>query len=212
MSGTLVLVRHGEIVRPIHSSNFDRAPLSAFGESQITDLARAWPAKRPTVVFASPLRRSIESATLLANSFGLRIRKRPCLKEWAADESGIPQPEYKALERRAWGNLDFVPPSKESLAQAAIRGRRCLEEIAETLDGSTAAVVGHGTLFSLVVAELKGVRATEAYKDSIGFASAAILQAGSGLRLVTDFQSYGVPLKSANEFSPTQSALTRPNP
>jgi len=56
------------------------------------------------------------------------------------------------------------------------------------------------------------VRATEAYKDSIGFASAAILQAGSGLRLVTDFQSYGVPLKSANEFSPTQSALTRPNP
>ena len=191
MRATLVLVRHGEIVRPLHTSNFDRAPLSAFGESQMTDLARAWPADRPSVAFASPLRRSIESAILLANTFGLPIRKRPCLKEWTADESGIPQPEYKALEHRAWANFDFVPPSKESLAQAAIRGRRCLEEIAEALGGSTAAVVGHGTLFSLVVAELKGERATEAYKDSIGFASAAILQASSGLRLVRDFRTYG---------------------
>jgi probable phosphoglycerate mutase len=193
LNGTLVLVRHGEIVRPAYTSNFDRAPLSDRGESQIRELARAWPADRPTRIFASPLRRSIESALLLAEAFGLSITKRACLKEWSADESGIAQPEYKALERKAWADFDFIPPSKESLAHAASRGRHCLEEIASTLDGSVAAVVGHGTLFSLVTSALKGERPTETYKDSIAFGYAAIVE-GSDLRLVRDFRRYGSEL------------------
>jgi len=189
VNGTLVLVRHGEIVRPAYTSNFDRAPLSERGEAQIQELARAWPVAPPTAIFTSPLRRSIESAILLAKAFGLSIQKRRCLKEWSADESGIPQAEYKALERRAWADLTFVPPSKESLAQAADRGRRCIEEIAEAVDDTTAAIVGHGTLFSLLRATLKGEHPTEAYKDSIGFAYAAILE-NSDLRLVRDFRMY----------------------
>ncbi len=191
MSATLVLVRHGEIVRPPYTSNFDRAPLSERGEEQIRGLARAWPGRRPSAVLASPLRRSIESAIILADAFQLSTSKRPCLKEWSADESGIPQPEYTALEKRAWADPDYVPPSKESLAQAGVRGRRCLEDIAKSSDGSTVAVVGHGTLFSLVTAALKGERPSEAYKNSIGFAAAAIMEAGSDLRLVLDFRTYG---------------------
>jgi probable phosphoglycerate mutase len=193
MTGTLVLVRHGEIVRPAYTSNFDRAALSHWGEAQIRALAQAWPVDRPTAIFASPLRRSIESALLLAEAFGLSIAKRPCLKEWSADESGVPQSEYKELERRAWADFDFVPPSKESLAQATMRSRRCIEEIAEEADGSTVAVVGHGTLLSLMTAALKGERPTEAYKDSIQFASAATVAVGSDLRLIRDFRSYGTP-------------------
>jgi broad specificity phosphatase PhoE len=192
VTGTLVLVRHGEIVRPPYTSNFDRAPLSERGESQIRALARAWPVSRPTTIYASPLRRSIESAILLAQAFGQSITKRTCLKEWSADDSGIPQAEYKELERRAWADFDFVPPSKESLAQATIRGRRCIEDIARSANGSTAAVVGHGTMFSLVAASVRGERATEDYKDSLGFASAAILETGSELRIVRDFRTYGV--------------------
>jgi broad specificity phosphatase PhoE len=189
VNGTLVLVRHGEIVRPAYTSNFDRAPLSERGEAQIRELARAWPAAPPTAIFTSPLRRSIESAILLAEAFGLSIQKRRDLKEWSADESGIPQAEYKALEQRAWADLAFVPPSKESLKQATDRGRQCVEEIAKDVSDSTAAVVGHGTLFSLVTANLKGERPTESYKDSIGFAYAAILES-SDLRLARDFQMY----------------------
>ena len=191
MSATLVLVRHGEIVRPPYTSNLDRAPLSERGESQIRELARAWPVNRPTSVVASPLRRSIESAILLATGFGLQMSKRPCLKEWSADDSGIPQAEYLALEYRAWTDFSFIPPSKESLAQATLRSRRCLEEIARQSDGKTTVVVGHGTLFSLVTAALKGEKPTEAYKNTIGFGSAAILEAGSDLQLVSDFRTYG---------------------
>jgi len=193
VTARLVLVRHGEIVRPANTSNFDRAPLSERGESQIRALARAWPVDRPGAVFASPLRRGLESAILLSQAFGLSFSKRPCLKEWSPDESGIPQPEYAALETRAWADFAFVPPSKESLAQAAVRATRCVEGIGRVVDGSTAAVVGHGTLFSLVTAGLQGRRPTEAYKGSIGFGSAAIMEAGSGLRLVRDFRAYGGP-------------------
>ncbi len=175
MSGTLVLVRHGEIVRPLYTSNFDRAALSTYGETQIRALARSWPATRPSAVYTSPLRRGVESAQVLANAFGRSIAKRLCLREWSADDSGIPQDEYKALERKAWADFEFVPPGRESLSQAATRARQCLEGIAEATEGSTA---------------VKGDRPTEAYKDSIGFAAAAIVESGSGLRLIQDFRNY----------------------
>lgn len=119
------------------------------------------------------------------------MTKRPCLKEWTPDESDLPQDEFKALERRCWADLDFVPPSKESLAHAAARGGHCLRDIAAGLDDTTVAIVAHGTLFSLITAPLRGERPTEAYKNSIGFAAAAILEAASELRLVREFRQYG---------------------
>ena len=192
MPATLVLLRHGEIVRPLGTSNFDRAPLSDRGRRQIEALAVAWPAAPPTRVYASPLRRSIETAIVLSESFHVPILKRPCLKEWAPDESEISQPEYKALETRAWVDLEYVPPSKESLGKAATRARTCLESIGSDNPGNVVAVSGHGTLFSLVLSELKGARPSESYKDSIGFGSAAIIEAGSSLRLVRDFTRIGV--------------------
>src|SRR6266498_4556061 len=191
MHATLVLLRHGEIVRPLATSNFDRAPLSERGRQQIEALAAAWPTARPTRIYASPLRRSIETAIVLSESFHVPILKRPCLKEWAPDESGISQPEYKALETRAWADLDYLPPSKESLGMAVTRARTCLEAIGSDNPGRVVAVSGHGTLFSLVHSELKDARPSEGYKDSIGFGSAAIIEAGSGLRLVRDFTRLG---------------------
>src|SRR3990172_8977004 len=114
MPTTLILLRHGEIVRPVGTSNFDRAPLSERGQKQI-----------------------------------------------------------------------------EALALAADRGRVCLERIGDEHEVRTVAVSGHGTLFSVVLARLKGERPTEAYKNSVGFAHAAIVGAGSGLRIVRDFRAYG---------------------
>ncbi len=157
MHATLVLLRHGEIVRPLGTSNFDRAPLSDQGRRQIEALAASWPAAPPTRIYASPLRRSTETAIVLSESFHVPILKRPCLKEWAAT-----------------------------------RARACVESIGSDNPGRVVAVSGHGTLFSLVLSELKGDRPSEAYKDSIGFGSAAIIEAGSGLRLVRDFTRIGV--------------------
>ena len=195
MATTLVLVRHGEIKRPTNTSNFDPAPLTDRGRRQIAVLADAWPVDPPTVLYSSSLLRAIQSATVLGERFGLPTMIKPCLREWAADSTGIPQPEYVALEDRAWSDLDFVPPAGESLAMASRRSRACVSAIAEAHPGSVIAVVGHGTLFSLLTAELKGERPTEEYKASVGFASAAVLASGSALRLVKDFARYGRPVE-----------------
>ena len=189
---TMLLIRHGEIVRPRDTSNFDEAPLSLRGRDQMAALVNAWPADRPSALYASPLLRAMESAEILADAFGLPIVVRPCLREWAADVMGIPQPEYESLEARAWDDLTFVPPSGESLEMAARRGRACLESVAEHHEDDTIVVVGHGTLFSLMTASLRGERPTAAYKASIGFAHAAVLQAGSAMFLVRDFGPHGV--------------------
>jgi len=194
---TLVLVRHGEIVRPMDTSNFDSAPLSANGRRQVEALARAWPTEAPGALVASPLLRARQTAEVLADHFRLPVVLRPCLTEWTADPSGIPQPEYMALERRAWADLDWVPPSGESLAMAGSRAEACVQEIAAECPGRTVAAVGHGTLFSLLTSRLRGRRPTEAYKASIGFAHAAILSAGSELRLVRDFAACGAPEPSS---------------
>ncbi len=197
MSTTLVLVRHGEIIRPSHTSDFDFAPLSARGRAEIEALARAWPARTPTVLYASPLLRARDSAAILGRVFDLTATLRPCLQEWAADTTGIPQSEYVALEARSWADLDFVPPSGESLAMAADRSRTCIEGIAKSHPEDSVAVAGHGTLFSLLTSALQDRRPTSAYKNSIGFAHAAVLEAGPRLRLVRDFGPCGVTQKDS---------------
>jgi len=194
MTTTLVLVRHGEIVRPADTSNFDPAPLSDRGRRQVEALVDAWPVDRPAALYASPLLRAMQSASVLGEAFGLPTIIEPCLREWAADVTGVPQPEYVALEERAWQDLGWVPPNGESLSMAAERGRDCIDAIGKAHPGSTVAVMGHGTLFSLLAAELRGIRPTPEYKASIGFAHAAILSSGSRLRLLKDFARYGRPV------------------
>lgn len=191
MTTTLVLVRHGEIVRPTDTSNFDPAPLTPRGRQQLGALAASWPGPPPTALYASPLLRAIQSAQVLGTSFGLPTIIKPCLREWAADTSGIPQADYVDLEKRSWADLDFVPPSGESLGMALRRAKECVTAIGRDHRGDHVAVVGHGTLFSLLTADLKGTRPTEAYKASVGFGHAAVLEHGSRLRLLEDFRDYG---------------------
>ena len=185
----LVLIRHGEIVRPKDTSNFDRAPLSSEGWRQMNRVATEWPFAKPAAVYSSDLLRSIQSATILQTAFHVPLEKRECLREWTADSSDLPQAFYMGLERRAWGDLAWVPPGGESLAMAADRATRCLDGIAGRHPSETVAVVGHGTLFSEFTSGLKKESPTESYKNSIPFAGVAVVAHRDAWRLVSDFES-----------------------
>jgi broad specificity phosphatase PhoE len=183
----LVLLRHGAIVRPSNTSNFDHAPLSSEGWQQVQRLAQEWPFEKPIAVYSSDLLRAVQSATILQTAFHVPLEKRECLREWTADPADLPQDVYKGLERRAWQDLEWVPASGESLAMAGERIARCLQEIASRHHGETVAVAGHGTLFSQFTSRLKGERPTEAYKNSIPNAGLAVVARGVTWRLVSDF-------------------------
>ena len=183
----LVLIRHGEIVRPKDTSNFDRAPLSSEGWRQMNRVATEWPFAKPTAVYSSDLLRSVQSATILQTLFHIPLEKRQCLREWTADPADLPQPTYMDLERKAWRDLDWPPPGGESLVMAGDRAFRCLDAIAARHRGDTVAVVGHGALFSQFTSRLKGQRPTESYKNSIPFAGLAVAVHEDAWRLVSDF-------------------------
>ena len=183
----LVLIRHGEIVRPANTSNFDRAPLSSNGWRQMNRLSTEWPVARPSAVYCSDLLRAVQSATILQTAFHVPLEKRECLREWTADPADLPQPVYMELERKAWRDLDWLPPGGESLVMAGDRVLRCLDAIASRHHADTVAIVGHGTLFSQFTSRLKGERPTESYKNSIPFAGFAVASHGDAWRLVSDF-------------------------
>jgi broad specificity phosphatase PhoE len=183
----LVLIRHGEIVRPTMTSNFDRAPLSSEGWRQVNRLATEWPTARPSRVYSSDFLRAVQTATILQTAFHVPLEKRECLREWTADPADLPQAAYMELERAAWRDLEWVPPGGESLAMAGERALRCLDGIAARHHGDTVAVVGHGSLFSQFTARLKGERPTESYKNAIPFAGVAVVAHGDAWRLVSDF-------------------------
>ena len=183
----LVLIRHGEIVRPSNTSNFDRAPLSSEGWRQVNRLATEWPYAKPSAVYSSDLLRAVQTATILQTAFHVPLEKRECLREWTADPADLPQSTYMDLERRAWRDLDWIPPGGESIAMAGDRVLRCLDEVAARHHADTVAVVGHGTLFSQFTSRLKQARPTEAYKNSIPFAGVAVVAHGDTWRLVSDF-------------------------
>ncbi len=155
----------------------------------MTRLATEWPFEKPAAVCCSDLLRSVQSATVLQGAFHVPLEKRECLREWTADPSDLPQPEYLDLEHRAWRERDWVPPSGESLAMAGERISRCLEAIAADHRADVVAVVGHGTVFTQFVARLKGVRPTEEEKNAIPNAGCAVVAHGGAWRLVSDFSA-----------------------
>ncbi len=184
---TLVLIRHGAIVRPTDTSNFDRAPLSSEGWQQMNRLAAEWPIEKPAIVYSSDLLRAVQSATILQTAWHVPLVRRECLREWTADPADLKQEVYMALEHRAWRDREWVPPGGESLSMAGERITRCLDDIARLHYGQTAAVVGHGTLFTQFTARLKGERPTEACKNSVPNAGFAVVAHGDAWRLVSDF-------------------------
>ena len=186
---TLVLIRHGLIVNPTSTSNFDRAPLSSEGWRQMNRLAMEWPFAKPAAVYCSDLLRAIQSATVLQTGFHVPLHREECLREWTADPADLPQRTYLDLEGRAWHDQQWVPPSGESLEQAGERVSRCLNGIAGRHRGDTVAAVGHGTLFSQFTAPLRGAKPTEDYKNSITNAGYAVVVHGDSWRLVSDFTS-----------------------
>jgi len=185
----LILIRHGAIIRPRETSNFDRAPLSSEGWSQMNALAANWPAEKPAAVYCSDLLRSIQSATILQTAFHVPLVRRECLRDWTADPADLPQREYIDLERRAWQDLEWIPPSGESLANAGERITSCLQEIAAAHHGETVAVVGLGTVFSQFTATLQGEPPTERYKSTVPNGGFAIVAHGDVWRLLSDFAS-----------------------
>lgn len=185
-ASTLYLVRHGEIDRP-RTEDFVNAVLTDRGIAQVHDVGTKWTLPIPDMIYCSPLARSVETASVMAAAFRRPIKTVQGLEEWSATDKNVSQERYREIERRCWADFDYGNDEGESLNHATQRVIHNLTEIARRHRGRPVMVSGHGILFALFIAHLRGERATEESKDRIGFAFWAVIEHRSGWLIARDF-------------------------
>jgi broad specificity phosphatase PhoE len=156
----LVLVRHLEPEEGVTGRAYGAldVPLSAGARSQAEQLAKAFAPLDLAAVYASPLRRALETAAPIAALHGLS----PCIHEGLReiDFGELEGQPYEDLERgrpelfRAWmedpTGVSF--PGGESFAELRARALAAAEEIRERHPGFTTALVAHGGVTRAIIA------------------------------------------------------------
>lgn len=143
MASRVVVVQHGEKVRePGDPGLTDRGRRQA-----LTTAGFVADQFAPSEVWASPLRRAVETAEPLAAALGCELRVDPRLRErmnWEGDQVQTLE-EFLADWGRATDDRSFVPATGDSSDQAADRFIEAITEIVANHDSTrTVAIVAHG--------------------------------------------------------------------
>ncbi len=154
-------VRHGESVYNAEGriqGHLD-VPLSDLGRRQGEAIAAALAAQRVDAIYASPLRRALETAEIVSHRLNLPIRTDDRLKEINVGifqnrlRTEVAQLYPEAFARWISGEPDFVVPGGESRRMLQQRGCAVLRDIAAA-GHQRAAVIAHGRLLVVALAAL----------------------------------------------------------
>jgi probable phosphoglycerate mutase len=174
MTTRLFLVRHGATVlsaedRFAGSTDVD---LSDEGRRQASRLGERLGAEALAAVYCSPMRRTRDTAALVAAPHGLPPVPKEGLREidhgrWeqmrrSEVERGFPQ-EYAAWEEDPF---TFAPEGGESGVTVLARALPAVREIVRAHAGETVAVVSHKATIRLVLCGLLGIDA-RGYRDRL---------------------------------------------
>lgn len=159
---TLVLVRHGRTAltesKRISGSGGANPGLSTLGWDDANRAAKAVSAignsgpfahlTPVTAVVASPIQRTLDTASAIAKSLNLQVSENPNIAEIAfGDWDGMTNDEAMASDpkhfQRWRGSWDVPPPNGESLVDFDARVLNGLRQITSEYAGQTVAVVSH---------------------------------------------------------------------
>jgi broad specificity phosphatase PhoE len=156
----LLLIRHLEPDRSVHGRAYGSldAPLSALALEQAAKLAQALDGVPLDAVYASPLRRSLETATPLAAERQLVPVVHEGLRE--IDFGELEGSRYEEVEQgrpdffRSWmaNPMGVSFPGGESFAELRLRVLGAAEEIRKRHQGSAVALVAHGGVTRAIIA------------------------------------------------------------
>ena len=164
----LYCVRHGESVYNAEGRIQGRlnVPLSELGRRQSAAAAAALARRSADALCASPLRRAMETAEIIADALGLPIQIEPRLMEIDCGVFQDKRPgELAELYPQAWAqwkseDLDFVIPGGESRRQVIARGRAAFLAIAAAARHAVI-VVAHGRLLTCTLKDVLGIPASQ---------------------------------------------------
>jgi probable phosphoglycerate mutase len=156
----LILVRHG---LPERVENDDGTPadppLSAAGRQQAERVAQWLARERIERVYASPLRRAVETAQPLAAALSTELRIEPGVSEFDQDaQHYVPLEELKRTDYARWRQLmesGFAGAFDPEVFRANVV--RAIESIIGDNRGARVAVVCHGGVINVWAAHLLGL-------------------------------------------------------
>lgn len=195
---TLVLVRHG--VTPHTSAKRfsgglggDNPGLSEEGLAQVRATADwlAPIAGRVDAVLTSPVRRTRESADLIAAILGRRVEEEPGFAEmefgaWdGLTFAEVAERDEAGLE--AWmGRLDQAPAGGESFETVEARVLAALERVRAAHEGRTVVVVSHVTPIKVLVANALGAPLDGVFRMELSPASVSVVSYYPGDNGISD--------------------------
>ena len=146
MDTILYLARHGETVDNANQimQGQTQGELNKNGLRQARELSEQWKDREIDVVVASDLKRSVDTATILAAPHGLEVVTTPLLRE--RDWGGFTGRYIPSLKNEVW------PDDIESLENLLSRAGEFIAYVKKTYPGKKVLAVGHGIINKAVQA------------------------------------------------------------
>jgi len=147
MITTVYLLRHGAYENPkkIFPGRLPGYGLSPLGKQQASRLAEFFSKKPISSVFASPLKRTLETAKTIAQKLNLPVVTDTRLSEVQSPFDGLPMGDIEA--RACAGKMytkKYFDQGLERIPEIFRRMDRCLRDIVHKQHGKHVIVVSHG--------------------------------------------------------------------
>jgi len=175
------LVRHGATTLTAEDrfAGSTNVQLSDEGRLQAARLAARLEGESIAAVYASPMDRTVETATILARPHGLEVQHRDGLREishghW--EQMTRAEVDLKFPEEAAEWEMDpytFAPAGGESGLAVTARALPTLIEIVRAHPGGNAVVVSHKATIRLLLSSLLGFDPRR-YRDNLDQSPAAL--------------------------------------
>ena len=146
MDTILYLARHGETVDNAYQimQGQTQGELNENGLRQAHELSELWKDREIDVVMASDLKRSVDTAAILAVPHGLEVVTTPLLRE--RDWGGFTGRYIPSLKNEVW------PDDIETLENLLSRAGEFIAYVKKTYPGKKVLAVGHGIINKAVQA------------------------------------------------------------
>lgn len=174
MNTRIFLIRHGATILTAEDrfAGATDVPLSDAGREQVRRLAARLSDDQLTAVYASPLGRTVETASIIAEPYKLPVETRDGLRE--ISHGRWEQMTRKEVEERfpeeaaAWDEdpYTFSPVGGESGLQVTARALPVLMDIVRAHPGGNVAVISHKATIRLLLSSLLGFDPRR-YRDNL---------------------------------------------
>ena len=181
MSTRIFLIRHGATILSAEDrfAGASDIPLSNEGREQVGRLAARLAHEKISAVYASPMGRTVETASILAKPHGLEVQKRDGLRE-------ISHGRWEKLTRReveekfpeeaaAWEEdpYTFAPQGGESGLDVTARALPTLLDIVRAHPNEHVLIASHKATIRLLLSSLLGFDPRR-YRDNLDQSPAAL--------------------------------------